>query len=189
MRKPESTKNTATPMDFTPQMKFDNPLESVLSTSQLNQGARCFKWEFDPASFSGAGNGESRVDVPLYRLGHIYVMRAEAYFRKGVVASALDDVNILRTSRKREADLYDEADRPGKALPSLDEAQLYKEIGFETYWEMKRRPQMIRFGKAENEGTAKSQSQPYRRIFPIPQATVDVSKYIEQNSGYAGAKD
>ncbi|MCD9014696.1 RagB/SusD family nutrient uptake outer membrane protein [Parachryseolinea silvisoli] len=182
-------KNTKTPMDFTPEMKFDNPLESVLSTSQLNQGARCFKWEFDPASFSGAGNGESRVDVPLYRLGHMYIMRAEAYFRNGVVASALDDVNILRTSRKREAELYDEADRAGKALVSLDEAQLYKEIGFETYWEMKRRPQMIRFGKAENAGTAKSETQPFRRIFPIPQSTIDVSKYIKQNSGYAGAED
>jgi hypothetical protein len=120
----------------------------------------------------------------------MYIMRAEAYFRKGVVASALEDVNILRTSRKREPELYDEAERAGKALPSLDEEQLYKEIGFETYWEMKRRPQMIRFGKAENAGTAKSETQPYRRIFPIPQTTIDVSSsYIDQNPGYAGAKE
>lgn len=174
-------KNTNLPMDFTPDLDFDDPMASVLNTTQLNQGARIFKFEFDPAGVAGADNGASGFDIPLYRLGGVYAMRAEAFFRKGDLASALDDVNTLRTSRTREA-LYDNA--PGKAIASLDADVLYRELGFELYWEMQRRPQMIRFGKFDLPFTAKPATQPYRRAFPIPQATLDVNKQFVQNPGY-----
>lgn len=174
-------KNTNTPMNFTPDLKFDNPMASVLTTSQLNQGARIFKFEFNPAGVSGADNGVSGVDIPLYRLGGIYTMRAEAYFRKGDVASALADINMLRTGRTREA-LY--ANAPGQPIATLDADILYRELGFELYWEMKRRPQMIRFGKFDVPFTAKAATEPYRRAYPIPQSTIDVSKQFVQNDGY-----
>lgn len=170
-------KSTATRMDFTPELNFTNPAQAVFAQNQINRGARVFKFEFDPEE----GNGSSNVDIPLFRLGVIYTMRAEAYFRKGQTAQALNDINILRTSRKREA-LYGNA--PGVAITSLDEAGLYKEIAFETYWEMFRRPQMIRFGKYELPFSAKPTSQPTRRIFPIPQSTLDVTKAFHQNPGY-----
>lgn len=56
--------------------------------------------------------------------------------------------------------------------------------GFELYWEMYRRKAMIRFGKFDLAGTAKPASQPYRRIFPIPQTALDASKDFSQNPGY-----
>lgn len=175
-------KNNALAMDFTPDMTFaDNQYESVLNTSQLNQGARCFKWEFNPAGLAPSDNGVSQVNVPLYRLGGIYAMRAEAYLRNGDEAKALDDINMLRTSRTNEPFNGSVA---GKALSSLDENALYRELGFELYYEMKRRPQMVRFGKADQPGTAKKATQPYRRIFPIPQSTMDVNKEFTQNDGY-----
>ncbi|HEY5746241.1 MAG TPA: RagB/SusD family nutrient uptake outer membrane protein [Chryseolinea sp.] len=174
-------KNTNTPMNFTPDLAFDNPMAAVLSSNQLNQGARFFKFEFDPAGVSGPDNGVSGVDIPLYRLGGIYTMRAEAYFRKGQLTEALADINILRTSRTREA-LY--ANAPGKAIGSLDADILLRELGFELYWEMKRRPQLIRFGKLDMPFTAKPQTAPSRRAFPIPQSTIDVNKQFQQNSGY-----
>jgi hypothetical protein len=174
-------KNTSLNMNFTPEFTFTNKLESVLSSSQLNEGARIFKFEFNPAGVSGADNGVSPVDVPLYRLGGIYTMRAEAYFRKGNKALALADINLLRTSRKRE-ELYGSA--PGKAIPDLDAKILYRELGFELYWEMKRRPQMVRFGTLDLPGTAKAATPPFRRIFPIPQSTMDVNTEFEQNEGY-----
>jgi len=172
-------KSTATPMDFTPALNFDNPAQSVLAQNQINRGARCFKFEFDPEE----GNGSSGVDIPLFRLGGIYTMRAEAYLRKGNNAAALADINKLRTSRTRES-LYGNA--PGVALTSIDAATLYKEIGFEMYWEMWRRPQMIRFGKFDlaSPASAKPASQPFRRVFPIPQSTIDVTKAFTQNTGY-----
>jgi hypothetical protein len=170
-------KSTTTRMDFTPSLTFKNPAQAVFAQNEINQGARVFKYEFDPEG----GNGNSNVDIPLFRLGGIYTMRAEAYFRKGSAGLAMEDLNKLRTSRKRES-LY--ASAPGKALTSLDAAQLYKEIGFELYWELYRRPQMIRFGKFDLPGTAKAASQPFRRVFPIPQSTIDVTKEFKQNQGY-----
>jgi hypothetical protein len=108
-------------------------------------------------------------------------MRAEAYLRKGQTAQALADVNMLRTSRTREA-LY--ANAPGTALTTIDMPTLYNETGFEMYWEMYRRKAAIRFGKFEAAGTTKPVSQPFRRIYPIPQSTMDASKLFTQNDGY-----
>jgi hypothetical protein len=174
-------KSTTTPMDFTPELNFDNPAQAVFAQNQINRGARCFKFEFDPGD--GANNGTSKVDIPLFRLGGIYTMRAEAYLRKGETGLALADVNILRTSRTREG-LFGNA--PGAQITSLDMNTLYKEIGFEMYWEMWRRPQMVRFGKLDLAlpGSAKPATEPFRRIFPIPQQTMDVAKGFSQNMGY-----
>lgn len=171
-------KNTTLAADFTPELNFDKPSESVFTQSQINRGVRVFKFEFDPGY---GNNGTSGVDIPLYRLGGIYIMRAEAYFRNGNITGALADINLLRTSRTREA-LFNNV--PGKPLASLDATKLYNEIGYEMYWEMYRRKAMIRFGKFDLAGTAKPASQPYRRIFPIPQATIDASKEFSQNEGY-----
>ena len=169
-------KSTTTRMDFTPSLTFADPTKSVFAQNEINQGARVFKYEFDPEG----GNGNSNVDIPLFRLGGMYAMRAEALFRKGSVGPAMDDLNKLRTSRKRES-LF--ANAPGKALTSLDAAQLYKELGFELYWELQRRPESIRFGKFDLAGTAKAATQPFRRYFPIPQTVID-QKLFTQNQGY-----
>ncbi|KIC61890.1 RagB/SusD family nutrient uptake outer membrane protein [Chryseobacterium taiwanense] len=171
-------KNTTLAADFTPELNFDNPSEAVFTQAQINRGVRNFKFEFDP----GLGNnGTSGMDVPLYRLGTIYMMRAEAYFRNGNVTAALADVNKLRTSRTNDAL---KGNTSGVAITSLDANTLVKESGFELYWELYRRKALIRFGKFDLAGTAKPASQPYRRIFPIPQATIDASKDFTQNPGY-----
>ncbi|MEO6176720.1 MAG: RagB/SusD family nutrient uptake outer membrane protein [Flavobacterium circumlabens] len=169
-------KSTGTRMNFTPTLTFADPNKSVFAQNEINQGARVFKYEFDPEG----GNGNSNVDIPLFRLGGVYAMRAEAYFRKGSTGLAMDDLNKLRTSRTRES-LF--ANAPGKALTSLDAEQLYKELGFELYWELQRRPESIRFGKFDLAGTAKAASQPFRRAFPIPQTVID-QKVFKQNQGY-----
>jgi len=172
-------KSATTPMVFTPELNFDNPTQAVFAQNQINRGTRCFKFEFDPQ----AGNGASNVDIPLYRLGGIYTMRAEAYLRKGNNGAALADINLLRTARTRES-LYGNV--PGAAITSIDMDILFREIGFEMYWEMWRRPQMVRFGKfdAARPTSAKPASQPFRRVFPIPQRVMDVNKQITQNFGY-----
>jgi len=169
-------KSTTTRMNFTPSLTFADPTKSVFAQNEINQGARVFKYEFDPEG----GNGNSNVDIPLFRLGGVYAMRAEAYFRKGSAGLAMIDLNKLRTSRKRES-LFGNA--PGKALTTLDSEQLYKELGYELYWELQRRPESIRFGKFDLPGTAKAVTQPFRRIFPIPQTVID-QKVIKQNQGY-----
>jgi len=173
-------KSTSTKMDFTPELNFDNSKEAVFKQDQINRGVRVFKYEYDP----GDGNGASGVDIPLVRLGVMYTLRAEAYLRKGDNGLALQDINKLRTSRTREA-YYNNA--PGKQIASLDMPQLYKEIAYETYWELFRRQQMVRFGKYDLAlpKSAKPATDPTRRIFPIPQNVLDVTKgAISQNKGY-----
>lgn len=171
-------KNTNLAVNFTPELNFDNPMQAVLSQSQINRGARVFKYEFDPGN---GDNSTSNVNISLFRLGGIYTLRAEAYFRKGNTSAALSDINTLRTSRTREA-LYDNA--PGLAISSLDASTLVKEIAFETYWELVRRKQLIRFGKFEDARTAKQTTSPFRRVYPIPQAAIDASNVFTQNEGY-----
>lgn len=172
-------KNTSLPVDFTPDLNFDNPAQSVFTQAQINRGVRVFKFEFDPEN----GNGNSNVDIPLFRLGGMYCLRAEAYFRNGSNALAMADINKLRTTRTRET-LY--ASAPGKAITTLDEQTLYNELGYEMYWEMYRRKEAIRFGKFDLAlpASAKPVSQPFRRIFPIPQSTMDASKAFGQNDKY-----
>jgi len=174
-------KSTTTPMDFTPALNFSNPTQSVFAQNEINRGARCFKFEFDPGD--GKNNGSSKVDIPLFRLGGIYTMRAEAYLRKGETGLALADINMLRTSRTREGLFGNVAGTP---ITAIDMDILYKEIGFEMYWEMWRRPQMVRFGKLDLPlpGSAKPATPAFRRIFPIPQQTLDVTKGFSQNFGY-----
>lgn len=173
-------KSTSTPMIFTPDFNFDNPTEAVFKQNQINRGARCFKFEFDATNGS---NGSSEVDIPIYRLGGIYMLRAEAYYRKGNTGMALSDINIVRTSRTHSTLNGSIA---GKALTTFDGETIYKELGYELYWEIKRRPQMIRFSKFDlplNQ-SAKPHSQPFRRVFPIPQTIIDIDATFKQNVGY-----
>ncbi|TWV93324.1 RagB/SusD family nutrient uptake outer membrane protein [Chitinophaga pinensis] len=170
-------KNTSLPMDFTPELKFDNPVQSVFTQAQINQGVRVFKYEFDPER----DNSSSNVDIPLYRLGGIYCMRAEAYFRKNQFDLSLADLNKLRTTRTRES-LYGSV--PGKELITVNDLILYNETGYEMYWEMYRRKAAIRFNRFDSPCTAKPASQPYRRIYPIPQSTMDATKIYTQNDKY-----
>ncbi|TDS63640.1 RagB/SusD family nutrient uptake outer membrane protein [Myroides indicus] len=173
-------KSTTTLMDFTPDLNFDNPSESVFKQDQINRGARCFKFEFDATN---GDNGSSEVDIPIYRLGGMYMLRAEAYFRKGDTGMALNDINTVRTTRTHDAL---KGSVPGKAIASVDAEVLYKELGYEMYWEIKRRPQMVRFGKFDLplSQSAKPESQPYRRVFPIPQTIMDIDATFDQNTGY-----
>lgn len=143
-------------------------------------GYRVSKYQFSRTSPNG--NNYSSVDLVLMRLAEIYLMRAEAKLRNGDAGGALTDVNTVRSSRNA---------RPSQtppALNSLDLESMFRERGFELYWEGFRRTDQIRFGKYEDSWTEKSDSNPNNRLFPIPQKTVDAASgndgFLEQNQGY-----
>jgi hypothetical protein len=127
-------------------------------------------------------NNFSSVDIVLLRLGEVYLMRAEAKLRNGDTNGALEDVNTLRGARNARAD------QTPAALPSVDLDILYRERGFELYWEGLRRTDQIRFGKYEDSWTEKTDSDVNKRLFPIPQSAIDGASidegYLEQNPGY-----
>lgn len=124
----------------------------------------------------------SSVDIVLIRLGEIYLMRAEAKLRSGDNAGALADINTLRTSRNARP-----AQTPA-ALTSINLDILFRESGFELYWEGLRRNYQIRFGKYEGSWTGKTGSDVNKRLFPIPQKAIDGASnlpgFLSQNKGY-----
>jgi len=143
-------------------------------------GFRTSKYQFSRTSPNG--NNYSSVDLVMMRLGEIYLMRAEAKLRKGDNAGALADVNFLRASRNA---------RPDQIPPALTTMNLdimFRERGFELYWEGFRRGDQIRFGKYEDTWTEKTDTDVNHRLFPIPQSAIDgasgVEGYLIQNEGY-----
>lgn len=143
-------------------------------------GYRVAKYQFSSTSDSGRNKGQA--DIVLLRLADIYMMRAEAQLRKGNAGAALTDVNLVRASRTA---------RPAvtpPALTSINLNTLYRERGFEFYWEYSRRTDMIRFGHYEDTYTSKSNADVRKRLFPIPQTAIDGASsqpgYLVQNEGY-----
>lgn len=153
---------------------------SIQNENSYAGGYRVAKWQFSKTSPDG--NNYSDVDLVLLRLADIYLMRAEAQLRKGDNASALADVNTVRTSRTARPD------KTPPALTSIDLETLFRERGFEFYWEMSRRTDQIRFGHYEDSWTSKNDNDVHHRLFPIPQQAIDgasnVAGYLEQNAGY-----
>ena len=128
------------PVDFTELIDF------TVAGSDYNTGYRVEKYEFSSATTDGRNRGEH--DIVILRLADIYLMRAEAKLRKNNdAAGALTDVNIVRAARTATTA------PPPLLTMSLD--LLFRERGFELYWEHLRRTDMIRFGKYEGYGRKK----------------------------------
>lgn len=166
--------------------RFDLP---VIHTEQVNfttegsnypTGYRVEKYEFSQSSTDGRNRGEA--DIMIIRLADIYLMRAEAKLRKSNdAAGALADVNTIRAARNARQPIP-------PALTEMNLDILFRERGFELYWEHLRRTDMIRFGKFEGSWTEKTSTNKFRRVFPIPQTAIDgasnVPGYLSQNEGY-----
>ncbi len=123
------------------------------------------------------------ADLPLYRLGDVYLMYAEATVRggNGNMALALQYVNALR-------------ERAGVTpAVSLDLDFLLAERARELSWEMTRRTDLIRFGKftgssklwqwkgGSKDGASVAE---YRKLYPIPTNDVIANSNLIQNEGY-----
>lgn len=145
-----------------------------------NTGYRFSKYQFSHTNTNCCSY--SSVDIVLLRLGEMYLARAEAKLRNGDNAGALADINTLRTSRTARP-----AQTP-QPLTSIDLDILFRESGFELYWEGLRRTYQIRFGKYEGTWTGKTDNNVYKRLFPIPQKAIDGASsdngFLVQNQGY-----
>lgn len=161
------------PVNFVKQVDYST------AGSDYSTGYRVEKYEFSKSSNTGRNKGEA--DIVILRLADVYLMRAEAKLRgANDAAGALADVNTVRAART--------ATTPAPALTSMTLDLLFRERGFEFYWEMQRRTDMIRYGKYEGTWTEKSSTDKNKRIFPIPQTAIDaasnIPNYLKQNDGY-----
>lgn len=161
-------------VDFTEQVDY------TTAGSNYPSGYRVEKYEFSKKSESGRNFGDA--NIVILRLADVYLMRAEAKLRKNNdAAAALADVNTVRASRTARLPAP-----PPLTTMNLD--ILFRERGFELYWELLRRTDMIRFGKYEGTWTEKTDANVEKRIFPIPQTAIDGASnlpgYLVQNKGY-----
>ncbi len=167
-----SRSNPNLPVDYTEQIDY------TTAGSNYSTGYRVEKYEFSKKSSSGRNFGEA--DISIVRLADVYLMRAEAKMRKGDASGALADVNKIRAART--------VTKPAPALTTMNLDLLLRERGFELYWEMHRRTDLIRFGKYENAWTEKNNADKNKRVFPIPQTAIDGASnlpgYLKQNPGY-----
>jgi starch-binding outer membrane protein, SusD/RagB family len=158
---------------------FTENVDFTTAGSDYPSGYRVSKYMFSRKSVSGRNFGDA--DIVILRLADVYLMRAEAKLRKNDdAAGALADVNTVRASRT--------ARQLPPALTSINLDLLFRERGFELYWECQRRTDMIRFGKYEGSWTEKTDNNPKKRLFPIPQTAIDgasnLKEYLIQNDSY-----
>lgn len=153
-----------TRINFTPQSN------EIFPNGWRQGGARMQKYEIEVGGTSNMSN-----DFFIFRLTDIMLSKAEALFRTGDPAAALDIVNEIRVRAKVD---------PFATL-TLD--NLYDERGREMWLEMTRRQDQIRFGKFGDawwEKVAYTQEGSQYIVFPIPQVAIDASAALTQNPGY-----
>ncbi len=127
--------------------------------------------------------GRTFTDFMVYRLAETYLLRAEAYLRKGDLQKAAADINVVRARVNAKP----------VAASDVTLDYLLDERARELIVEEPRRRTLTRMGKLVERvrkynmrEDTRSTIQDYHEFFPIPQTAIDAnfSSVLEQNSGY-----
>ncbi len=156
---------TGAPLVFTPEVKIIEKGTNLEVT-----GIRCYKF---PIDFQFDDNGNVDNDNPIFRLGDVMLMKAEALLRTNNAAAGLTIVNAVR------------ANRGATPLGSLTLDNMLDERAREMYFETWRRQDLIRFGKFLDPTQEKSEvSDPKYLLFPIPNGQLAANPNLTANPGY-----
>jgi hypothetical protein len=137
-----------------------------------NMGYRNIKFYPDATSTSRNQNN----DVPFLRYSDVILMKAEAILRGGnptLGDTPLSLVNMVRSNRSTSA-----------TWTNVTLEDLYKERSREFTAEAWHRNDMIRFGEYEGQWGFKTNSEVYRRVFPIPTGALTLNPELKQNPDY-----
>ncbi len=156
------------------ELNYTPAINELAPNASRKGGARLGKFSFRQGQRDNMDN-----DLPIIRLGEMYLIRAEADARVATDWNlALTDVNTIRA-------------RAGvPALASLTADTFLAERGREMFMEVTRRSDLIRFGKYNGTWWEKPASAATKNVFPIPQEQIDASqsgaspKPLTQNPGY-----
>jgi hypothetical protein len=141
------------------------------------------------AGVGGSSGDFSDIDFPLFRLGEMYLIYAEAVVREASAGDATLALNYINTLRRR-AYMGTNGDITASQL-TLD--FILDERSRELYWECFRRTDLIRFDKfvedtylwpwkgGVSSGTSVAS---FRKLFPIPIADINANTNLVQNAGY-----
>jgi starch-binding outer membrane protein, SusD/RagB family len=141
------------------------------------EGPRIYKWPADPAHVAqNSGN-----DFAWFRLGEMYLIKAEAQHALGQDGPALTVLNALRAR----------TDPVAPPLAAVSDSVILRERLYELFGEVKRRQDLVRFGKFTNRTDAPSgliggkvSSADYYVLMPIPQTQISANPMLSQNPGY-----
>jgi len=155
---------------------FTDSIGNIRSASE-GEGPRLYKWPADPAHVAqNSGN-----DFAWFRLGEMYLIKAEAQHVLGQDGAALITLNTLRARK----------DTVAAPLVAVSDTVLLRERLFELFGEVKRRQDLIRFGKFTNRTDApsgliggKTAGADYYVLMPIPQSQISSNPNLHQNPGY-----
>lgn len=134
-------------------------------------------------ALAGATNGRTFNDWPMMRLAETYLLRAEAYLKKGDKQKAADDINVVRGR----------ANATPVAAAQVDIDYILDERLRELIVEEPRRLTLSRMGKLVERTkkyngfqTTVTTIQDKNALFPIPQKFIDANFgfKIKQNPGY-----
>jgi hypothetical protein len=159
-----------------PRLIFTDSIGNIHAATE-GEGPRIYKWPADPGHVAqNSGN-----DYAWFRLGEIYLIKAEAEHVTGQDAQALILLNQLRNR----------TDTVAAPLTAVSDSVILSERLFELFGEGKRRQDLVRFGQYTNRTDAASGlvggkvARPdYYVLMPIPQPQLDANPLLTQNPGY-----
>jgi starch-binding outer membrane protein, SusD/RagB family len=141
-----------------------------LANATQTEGVRIVKYEIQKnTAYSDQDN-----DLVIFRYADALMLKAEGLLRTGQAGPALTLVNQVRARNFETA----------KPLLTLTLDNLLAERGREFIWEGCRRQDLVRFGKWNGTWQFHPADQPFRQLFPIPQAQLDANPNLVQNPGY-----
>lgn len=160
-------------------LNFTPAINELRPNAYRQAGARVGKFEFAIGATEHLSN-----DFPIYRFTEILMNKAEAMWRMNPGNG--DALNLVNMVRER-AGVDDFAE--------LNEDNLLAERGREFFAEVKRRTDLIRFGRYNDEWWGKTSDgsqaggevgrfDPEVQIFPIPRGQLDANQNLVQNPGY-----
>jgi hypothetical protein len=170
----------------------------ITDISDKDQGFILAKYSnISAAGVPGTNSTFVNTDFPLFRLGDVYLMYAEAQMRKdgatngsalaNATTQSLGYINALR----QRANSGTAAGNVQTATVTLD--FILDERARELHWESHRRQDLVRFGKYTggsynwawkgngSNGIALSND---LKVFPLPTASVAANPNLTQNTGY-----
>lgn len=178
--------------NFRRQFYYNNPVSNYLGqivttmTSQEDtlRGMYPYPRKIEGKPWGNSNtSGRTGKDVIVYRLAETYLLRAEAYLKKGEKEKAAIDINTIRTRSQATQITPNDV--------TLD--YILDERARELMYEEPRRRTLIRLGllvdRVREYGlleSTRSSVQDYHNLWPIPQEAIDANSGAEltQNPGY-----
>ena len=170
-------------------LKMKKSMDIPSASSNGDYGIGVYKFTARNTDGTQAANynpAYASTDFPIFRYADALLMRAEASYRLGNAATAVNDINEVRTRAYGNT-------TGNISAGQLTDKFLLDERGREFYYEAQRRTDLIRFGQF-TDGTYRWQwkggtfngtaTDKHLNIFPIPGDEVSANPNIKQNPGY-----